>query len=401
MTEADPVQPACAETTSLEPVLTTIREALARQQAVYPQGGRTKWNECLLPMPAGGMVVDTTPWSRILDYPARDMTITVQAGIRMAELQSALAQEGQWLPIDVPHAEQATLGGCLACNTWGPRVQGYGSLRDYVIGIQYINAEGQLAKAGGRVVKNVAGYDLCKLLIGSRGTLGIITQVTLKVRPLPQASGTIVVHVPQTKLGDALFLLNQTRTQPASLTMIGQPAASPLRLEALFEGSATTVAWQLKQLIHEFTPLHGCDLEHAQGEREIAQARVDAVLQQLCEPCFVRWRCQVLPSQVLELWPLLQEHASRLIVYPERGTIIGQAAAALPMQQWQKLKHEVERIGGQWAMLHAPDDGRLPEWLWGSPRPDWKLMRRIKQAWDPKQRFSPGRFFIDVVKSFG
>ena len=119
--------------------------------------------------------MDCRSLNRVIDYPARDMTITVQAGITIAELQTLLAAENQRLPVDVPHADRATLGGALAVNVSGPRRYGFGTLRDYVIGISTVNDEGQEVKAGGRVVKNVAGYDLCKLHIGALGTLGIIT----------------------------------------------------------------------------------------------------------------------------------------------------------------------------------------------------------------------------------
>ena len=112
--------------------------------------------------------------NRVIDFPARDMTITVEAGIRIADLTKILQAENQRLPIDIPQADQATLGGVIASNWSGPRRFGCGTMRDYVIGISAIDATGRQFKSGGRVVKNVAGYDLCKLLVGSHGTLAII-----------------------------------------------------------------------------------------------------------------------------------------------------------------------------------------------------------------------------------
>ena len=165
-----------------------VRRAAAEGQALYPLGGRTLL-DIGLPPTRPGLGVDLRGLSQIIDYPARDMTITVQAGITLAELQALLATENQRLPIDVPRPEQATLGGALAANASGPRRLGFGTLRDYVIGISTVNDEGQEVKAGGRVVKNVAGYDLCKLHIGALGTLGIISQVTLKLRPRAGRSG--------------------------------------------------------------------------------------------------------------------------------------------------------------------------------------------------------------------
>src|SRR6185295_16370910 len=114
--------------------------------------------------------------------------ITVEAGIRIDELARVLAAEKQRLPIDVPQAHRATLGGVAATNASGSRRFGLGTIRDYVIGVSAVDASGRMFKAGGRVVKNVAGYDLCKMLVGSLGTLALITQLTLKLRPLPEST---------------------------------------------------------------------------------------------------------------------------------------------------------------------------------------------------------------------
>src|SRR5262249_25511784 len=131
------------------------------------------------PPTRSGIGVDLRRLDQVIDFPARDMTVTVQSGITIAKLQALLKGERQQLPVDIPMAEQATLGGALATNASGPRRYGYGTLRDYVIGISAVNDEGQEIKAGGRVVKNVAGYDLCKLYIGSSWTFAVITHVTL------------------------------------------------------------------------------------------------------------------------------------------------------------------------------------------------------------------------------
>src|SRR5262249_26310897 len=131
-----------------------VRRAAAEGQAIYPLGGRTML-DLGLPPTRPGLAIDLRRFDAVIDYPARDMTVTVQAGLTVAKLQALLAAENQRLPIDVPHAEQATLGGALAANVSGPRRYGFGTLRDYVIGISVVNDEGQEVKAGGRVVKNV------------------------------------------------------------------------------------------------------------------------------------------------------------------------------------------------------------------------------------------------------
>src|SRR6185503_10819360 len=131
--------------------------------------------------------IDLSALSRILEHAPEDMTVTVEAGATLASLQRALASRGQWLPVDPPHPERLTLAGLLDTNASGPRRAGFGTIRDYVIGLRVALADGRLIRSGGKVVKNVAGYDLMKLFIGARGTLGVIVEVTFKLLPLPEA----------------------------------------------------------------------------------------------------------------------------------------------------------------------------------------------------------------------
>src|SRR5262249_9577395 len=145
-------------------------------------------------------------------------------GLTIARLQELLRAENQRLPIDVPLADRATLGGALATNTSGPRRYGFGTLRDYVIGISAINDRGEEIKAGGRVVKNVAGYDVCKLFIGSLGTLGVINQVTLKLRPLPEEQAFVTFGSPTPKIESLLDRVHTSRTRPVCIDLLNQPA---------------------------------------------------------------------------------------------------------------------------------------------------------------------------------
>src|SRR5579884_4407843 len=236
-----------------------VRRAAAEGQAIYPVGGRTLLH-IGLPPTRPGIAVDLWSLSQVLDYPARDMTVTVQAGITLAQLQAILATENQRLPIDVPHAEQATLGGVLAANVNGARRLGFGTLRDYVIGISTINDEGQEVKAGGRVVKNVAGYDLCKLHVGALGTLGIIGEVTLKLRPLPESKAVVTFGCETAALDRLLDQLHETRTRPVCLDVLNSAAARCLAHDARlhlpeapwvivvgFEDDGEAVGWQVRQ----------------------------------------------------------------------------------------------------------------------------------------------------------
>src|SRR5213076_253612 len=137
-------------------------------------------------------ILDMRSLNRVLAHEAGDMTATLEAGAALADVNRALAEHRQWLPLDPPFAERATIGGVLATNDSGPLRHRYGTPRDLVIGIQLATTDGVLSKAGGQVVKNVAGYDLSKLLAGSFGSLAAIVSATFKLSPLPEASRTLV-----------------------------------------------------------------------------------------------------------------------------------------------------------------------------------------------------------------
>lgn len=178
--------------------------------------------------------------SAIVDYPARDMTITVGAGMSFGVLQTILQKENQQLPIDVAD-EQTSLGELVACDICGPRQFGYGSLRDYVIGIEAVDGKGRVFHAGGRVVKNVAGYDLCRLLVGSRNQLGTITQLTFKLKPLPAQQSVVVAGFRSLRdMESALERLNLTATTPVILDVLGRSATTRLLTESMPELTATT-----------------------------------------------------------------------------------------------------------------------------------------------------------------
>ena len=165
-----------------------MADALCRGTPIYPIGGGTSLDYGL-PAARPGIGVSLAELNRVVDYPARDMTITVEAGITMAELADDAGGRAAMAADRRAAADAATLGGVVATASSGPRRYGYGTMRDYVIGISAVDGRGMPFKAGGRVVKNVAGYDFCKLLTGSLGTLGVITQVTLKIKPLPEQFG--------------------------------------------------------------------------------------------------------------------------------------------------------------------------------------------------------------------
>jgi glycolate oxidase FAD binding subunit len=386
-----------------------VRRAATEGQALYPLGGRTLL-DLGLPPTRPGLAVDLRALARVLDYPARDMTITVEAGITLARLQSLLATENQRLPIDVPRPEQATLGGALATNVSGPRRLGFGTLRDYVIGIRTVNDEGQETKAGGRVVKNVAGYDLCKLHVGALGTLGIISQVTLKLRPLPESKALVTFGCETVVLERLLDQLHQTRTRPVCLDVLNSTAVraivhatglnlpeAPWVIVVGFEDNCDTVGWQVRQLLQEIAPADIEGLEARAGDA--SEALWHALIEFTAQPTAkLTFKANLLPQTVASFCqqaatvsePIrLHAHAGSGIV---RGHLDGDLTLPRVTAMLKELTDTAVRAEGNLVVPRCPVEWKCELPIWGRERGDLRLMRQVKEKLDPKNIFNPGRF---------
>jgi glycolate oxidase FAD binding subunit len=392
---------------SAEELGEVVRRAAADGQAVYPLGGRTHLHLGQSPT-RPGFGVSLTALTQVIDYPARDMTVTVQAGIRVADLQRLLAAENQRLPVDVPQADRATLGGTLAANVSGPRRLGFGMLRDYVLGMTTVNAQGHETKAGGRVVKNVAGYDLGKLHIGALGTLGVITQVTLKVRPRPETSALVTLGCRAGELATLLMQVHEGRTRPVCVEALNARAARALAAEVGvslppspwvvvvgFEESEDAVGWQVRQLIQEMGP---------------GAAPVDARAGAACDPLWsglieftlrpaarLSFKANLLPGQVADFClradeatgVLLLAHAGSGIV---RGHVVGDLTLEQATAMLKGLTDLASAAQGSLVVTRCPAGWKRQLPVWGAPREDAWLMRRVKEKLDPHGLFNPGRF---------
>lgn len=390
--------------TSVAQLGDVVRQAVTDNQALYPVGGGTLLDYGHPPTRAG-CAVSLAALDQVVDFPARDMTITVQAGITVQRLQDLAASEKLRLPIDVPRGAQATLGGVLAANVSGPRRYGYGTLRDYVIGINAVNDEGREFKAGGRVVKNVAGYDMCKLLVGSLGTLGLITQVTLKLRPVPEEQALVILGCPDNGLADLLNRLHESRTRPACLELLNHPAAQRLGAQAGvempparwvvvvgFDGNSEAVNWQVQQLVKE---------AGSQGALEalvgFPTRPVCAALGESSDMGLATFRASVPSSATADFCRsilggedlFLQSHAGNGIVL---GHLVGDwsmARAGETLATWRRLAAE---RGGHVVITRCPSEWKKTLSVWGPPPRDAWLMREVKKKLDPRNLFNPGRF---------
>ena len=237
-----------------------ITGCFEQQRPVYPLGGCTSLDYGLLPRQEG-IGLSLAGLNRLVDFPARDLTVTVEAGFSMATLAEQVAEEGLQLPIHVPQAKEATIGGVIATNWNGPARKGYGTIRDYVIGISAVDGKGLPFRGGGRVVKNVAGYDFCKLLTGSLGTLGVITEVTLRLKPIPPRASTQVVPLDDLDQAEQLLCgLVDSQATPFAVELLsgdswqdspGMDSGSPWHLAISCCGTDDEVSYMVGQLEQE------------------------------------------------------------------------------------------------------------------------------------------------------
>jgi glycolate oxidase FAD binding subunit len=371
--------------------------------AVYPVGGGTHAHVGFPPNKPG-IAVSLRKLNRVIDHAARDMTITVQAGLTFAELASVLAKENQWLPVDVPNTERATIGGALAVNASGPRRLGQGTLRDSVLGVSFVNDEGVEVKAGGRVVKNVAGYDLMKLQIGALGTLGILTQVTLKVKPRPEASALVAFGLNAATVAPTLERLHASVSRPIAVELLNANAAKAAGLDCGeawviacgFEEKRETVDWQVETLLGE---LKSSPVREVRGIRGADAELVWKALTQLIagDESHLGLKANVLPSRCAAM-ALAMAGNAEAIVHAHAGSGIVQGHfPAETLEKASRTTHEILKSAAEGnanlTVQRCPSEWkpRLP--LWGRETADRKIMRTILRTLDPQGKFNPGRLF--------
>jgi len=404
-----PIKDAVAPQTQDE-LAAAVRSAYETSTPLYPIGGGTSL-DFGLPAKAPGRGLSLARLNRVIDYPARDMTVTVEAGVTMKALADSLAKERQRLPIDVPQADRATIGGVIATNWNGPRRYGEGSLRDYVIGISAVDGRGQPFKGGGRVVKNVAGYDFCKLLTGSLGTLGVITQVTLRLKPIPQQSALVACSLRDAAAAERLLAaLVTSKATPTAIELLAGPAwqsdpafapfdhASQSRLFLVvgLEGTAVEVEYMTAQLTAEWRELGACE--------PLVVGEATALWQRLIEfPAEGEWplvlKASVVPSGATAIIDAtrrldpacsIQAHAGNGIVLIKMSKF---PAEGLSRALVGNLQPAAAAHHGQVIVLSNPSGAEMThQSVWGATDSPLDLMTEVKRNFDPRDILNRGRF---------
>jgi glycolate oxidase FAD binding subunit len=389
---------------SVEGVAETVRAASQARLALVPSGNGAHLSIGWPPRRYDA-ALSLRRLNRLLAHEAGDMTVTVEAGTTLAALNEALAHAGQWLPIDPPREEETTVGGLIAADRNGPLRLACGKVRDYLIGIRVVTAGGAILRGGGRVVKNVAGYDLPKLFVGSFGTLGAIVEATFKVRPRPAASRLFVWHSESIEVATrrGLELLESTvapvfaeaiNAAGAEAVGLGQDAA----LLVGCAGSRAEVAAQASALqAVGGGAVRDCDPAVSGAVMKAVRAFSHAAT----EDALVA-RVSVLPAQLPALLQRFESEAVSRALLTEIAAHAGSGVAwcqahapqgALPLGLYAEWMRIHTRQAGGWIVFeHVPPDLRDRLDPWGFSEPSVPLMVKIKRALDPGDIFSPGRF---------
>jgi glycolate oxidase FAD binding subunit len=369
--------------------LRSLRDAVldtAGTVGIAGAGTAAGWAGPLAPVDT---VLDTTGLTGVIAHNPGDMTISVRAGTPLRELQSELAPHGQHLAFDAARvADGATVGGLVATADAGPAALVFGSMRDLVIGVTMVLADGTVARSGGHVIKNVAGYDLAKLMHGSYGTLGVLAEVVLRLHPVPERSATLAIHCSLEEAAEHAATVLGGPYEPTALEWTSDGV-----LLIRLEGTADALDARLQRLRRA---LGAGELPPPSDERHARRLDTDESAVRQADP-WVRHasltrgtpglaslRIGVRPSRLPAVLADLPAEA----IAAGLGT--GVATVSLPPEAVAAGHARVHAAGGTSVLRSRPADADLP--AWGPPPSAIAVLRAVKAELDPQGRFGPGRF---------
>ena len=398
--------PRIAEPGTPEELARCLRWARDAGLKVTPRGGGTKmgWGN---PPAACDLLLSTARLDRVLEHAWADMTVIAEAGCRVADLQQALGVHGQHLALDPLWPRQATVGGILATNDSGTLRLRHGSLRDLIIGITVALPDGTLAKSGGKVVKNVAGYDLAKLFTGALGTLGVIVQAIFRLHPLPRQTRSLTFSGTPEALNPLLLAILAARLTPLGLQL--RAASGGARLDVRFDGTAAGIEAQVDQLRRLAAGVPGASL-FAEAAAEAGdmwtahQALWDRAADAPAASALVA-KLSVLPTHVAAVCAQIERAAAaRSLTWDMVMQGVGAGyvrfdgeepalrAALLELREALAGGGAQQGGGGSLVALGCPPAVKRGLDVWGAASDAQPVMVRIKQRFDPDGTLSPGRF---------
>ena len=434
---------------TVEQVAEVVRVASSNNLALVVRGGGTKIEMGNRPERLD-LVLATSRINRITDMDTANLTVTAQAGVVFADLQDALSGQenrcympvsssgpsdeqvcsdrqhmGCFVPLDPPFSDRATLGGIVAANSSGPRRLLYGTMRDMLLGVRYVNADGRIIGMGGKTVKNVSGYDVSKLLIGSMGSLGVICEMTLRLLPLPEHSATTIVGFKSLELAFSMVdKIMASNLIPAALEVLDARVGDKMGVveagtgrgyyvAVLAEGAREVVkriSLDVKQMC---TGMGGEVTAYLEGEKNAdfwkdygnmakpaaTEAQGAVVARLSCPIARLKelMKQAVQRARQLNMEGQLLAHAGsgfgRMVLYGAGG---GGGFEDRLLRWVEDMLEASTSVGGNMVIERAgnPLKSSLP--MWGAQRGDFDILRKVKKAIDPKRIFSPGRFVAGI-----
>jgi glycolate oxidase FAD binding subunit len=361
-----------------EQIAAILRCANKNNITIAPYGGGTKqsWGNPIQP----ALMLHTSRLNTVREHTWQDMTCTVEAGCTWSSMQSVLAKHTQFVALDPLWPDRATIGGIAATNDSGSLRLRYGSLRDLIIGMTVVLADGTIARSGGKVVKNVAGYDLHKLMTGAFGTLGIITEITFRLHSIPKHVQTFAISSPDAEpLGQLLLKILDSHLSTQSLQL--RSTATSFNLDVRLATLPEVIHTQASSLSALAQSLH---LSVADGDPNVWIAR-----QQLFDQTasFVI-KATMLPSDIPRVAATIRDLGGTSIT--QATGIMTASIPASASSQLTSLREQLEAIHGSLTILHSPAD--TTPIASSSPTDTLPLMRELKHRFDPTRILNPGRF---------
>lgn len=372
--------------------------AIAQQQqwSIFPCGNGSKATWGGLPSKID-CYLSTGHLNQIIDHAVGDLTVTVQGGITLAELQQQLQPHNQFLPLDPAYPDTATLGGIVATADAGSWRERYGGVRDLLIGISFVRADGEIAKAGGRVVKNVAGYDLMKLFTGSYGTLGIITQLTFRTYPLPPASATVAFIGDIEKIAQMAQALRNSSFTPTRADLLSASVVKKLNLGdgcglmIQFETIPESIEKQIEDLSAIAQSLALNITQFQENDEKSLWDQLKSLTSVSPDNSGITCKIGLLPSAIARFLSQLPAE-NYAIIHNKTGLGKLILTADQSISHLNKMRNLCQENKGFLTILEAPDTVKKEIDPWGYTGNALTMMKKIKQQFDRNNQFSPNRF---------
>jgi glycolate oxidase FAD binding subunit len=339
------------------------------------------------------VVVSTERLNQLIEHAVGDLTITVEAGMKFSDVQQVLTRAGQFLAIDPMVSDTATLGGIVATGDTGSLRQRYGSVRDQLLGISFVRADGKVAKAGGRVVKNVAGYDLMKLFTGSYGTLGVITQVTFRVYPMPEVSKTVVLCGNEMAISQAANTLRGSALTPTQADLLSTQLVSELGLGkglgliVRFQSIGESVQEQSNRLLEVGVELGLQGAMYENGDEAGLWKRLRELMVNSGRESAITCKIGVLPTAAVEV--LTQAQLGLIHINSGLGVL---RFEGITVDRVLQMRSVCQDYSGFLSILAAPVAVKQQVDVWGYTGNALQVMSSVKEQFDVNGVLCRGRF---------